>query len=240
MHILCVIIVKEYLPEARRKTAPEFGGKAVVFFMADSIIFDLDGTMWDSCSAVLIPWDETSRKYGCGPLTIEDMQGIMGMVIKDAGEKLFGKYVGKEKARDIAMECAMRESEYLSKMGGKLYPGLCETLAKLKEQYRLFIVSNCENGYIESFMEAHDTGKYFEDYEHCGRTGLKKDGNIRLIVERNGLKAPVYVGDTETDREASRIAGVKFIYAAYGFGNVTEYDEKIDTFEELPEIMKKM
>ncbi len=208
--------------------------------MADSIIFDLDGTMWDSCEAVLIPWDETSRKYGCGPLTLEDMQGIMGMVIEDAGVKLFGKYVGKEKAKKIAMECAMRESEYLRRMGGKIYPKLCETLAELKKSYRLFIVSNCENGYIESFMEAHDTAKYFEDYEHCGRTGLRKDGNIKLIKERNGLKDAVYVGDTQTDRDASKEAGVRFIYAAYGFGQVDGYDAKIDSFEELPEVVKNM
>jgi len=208
--------------------------------MVDSIIFDLDGTMWDSCDAVLIPWDETSRKYGCGALTKEDMQGIMGMVIKDAGVKLFAEYVGEEKAKDIAMECARNEAQYLRKMGGKLYPKLCETLSELKRKYRLFIVSNCENGYIESFMEAHGTEEYFEDYEHCGRTGLKKDGNIKLVVERNNLKNPVYVGDTQTDRDAAKAAGVRFIYAAYGFGKVDGFDAKIDSFDALPSVIEKL
>ncbi|MCD8048766.1 MAG: HAD family hydrolase [Clostridia bacterium] len=208
--------------------------------MVDGIIFDLDGTMWDSCDAVLIAWDETSRKYGCGALTKKDMQGIMGMVIKDAGVKLFGKYVGEEKAKEIAAECAEREIAYLEKMGGKLYPKLCETLSELKKKYPLFIVSNCENGYIEAFMKYHDTAKFFDDYEHCGRTGLTKDGNIKLLTKRNNLKSPVYVGDTQTDRDAANAAGAAFIYAAYGFGTVDSFDAEIETFADLPNALETL
>jgi len=54
-----------------------------------------------------------------------------------------------------------------------------------------------------------------------------------LIIQRNNLINPVYVGDTEGDLKASRYAGIPFIYARYGFGNVKEFDYVIDSFEEL-------
>ena len=61
---------------------------------------------------------------------------------------------------------------------------------------------------------------YFTDWECSGRTGLPKGENIRLVVERNHLQAPVYVGDTRLDYEAAQQAGVPFIHAAYGFGTI--------------------
>lgn len=208
--------------------------------MIDSIIFDLDGTMWDSCESVLHVWSNISQKYGFRPLTIEDIQGLMGLTIEDAGKKLFKDTFGEEKGIEIAKECAACENEYLEKQGGKLYPRLLETLAELKKKYRLFIVSNCECGYIEAFMKVHGTAEYFEDYEHCGNTGLLKDGNIRLIIERNKLKNPVYVGDTQTDKNASALAGIPFIYASYGFGEVDGFDAKAESFSDLPDVVKSM
>jgi hypothetical protein len=40
----------------------------------------------------------------------------------------------------------------LGERGGLLYPGVREGLAQLKEKYPLFIVSNCQSGYIETFI----------------------------------------------------------------------------------------
>ena len=67
------------------------------------------------------------------------------------------------------------------------------------------------DGYIETFFKTFDTAKYFEDYEFFGRTGMKKAQNIRLICDRNGLKAPVYVGDTVWDAEACEAAGADIL-----------------------------
>ena len=52
-------------------------------------------------------------------------------------------------------EMCSYENEYLSIHGGTLYPGLEDTLKELKKNYRLFIVSNCQSGYIEAFLHAH-------------------------------------------------------------------------------------
>ena len=75
--------------------------------------------------------------------------------------------------------------------------------------------------------------KYFTDYECPGRTGLSKGENNKLIIERNNLKNPVYVGDTEGDAESAKAAGIPFVFAKYGFGNVKEYQYAINKFEDL-------
>lgn len=74
------------------------------------------------------------------------------------------------------------------------------------------------------------------DYEIPSRTGLTKGENIKLIMERNNLSKPVYIGDTEGDLKASRYAGIPFVFAKYGFGNVTEYDYVIEKFDNLLEL----
>ncbi|MNC77179.1 Phosphoglycolate phosphatase [compost metagenome] len=47
------------------------------------------------------------------------------------------------------------------------------------------------------------------------------------------MQSPVYLGDTEGDYAAAQKAGIPFIYARYGFGDVKGYDKAIDSFAEL-------
>lgn len=117
--------------------------------------------------------------------------------------------------------------------GGNIYHNAEDVLNVLSKKYKLYIVSNCQDGYIESFYEFHNVEKYFLDYENPGRTGLSKGENINLVIERNNLSNPIYVGDTEGDLNASRYAGIPFVYAKYGFGKVSEYDEVIERFDDL-------
>ena len=108
-----------------------------------------------------------------------------------------------------------------------------QVLKELAGRFPLYIVSNCQKGYIESFLDGNGTRHLFQDWECPGVTGLSKGENISLIIGRNGLRRPAYVGDTQGDADGARQAGIPFIYAAYGFGSVDGYDEKIDSIGDL-------
>lgn len=95
------------------------------------------------------------------------------------------------------------------------------------------IVSNCQSGYIELFLRKTGLEPYITDTECYGDTGKNKDENIRLVVERNSLKHPVYVGDTQGDCDAAAKAGVPFVFASYGFGQADHADAVIASFDEL-------
>jgi phosphoglycolate phosphatase len=204
--------------------------------MIDGIIFDLDGTLWDSTPEVAIAYSKVVKeKYPeiTDTITAEKLKGLFGLPLDVIGVKLFLS-VSEELAKKAIVECCDYENIYLAEHGARLYEGLEETLKELTKKYKLYIVSNCQDGYIQCFFKANPhLEQYFEDFECHGRTGLPKADNIRLIAERNGLKAPIYVGDTLGDAKASKEAGVPFVYAHYGFGDVKEYDYVIDSFPEL-------
>jgi len=200
----------------------------------DSIIFDLDGTLWDSTESIIDSWNDTISHYDevKNKLSLDDMRSIMGLVIKDVALKFF-PYLEEEKRLEIVEECCINECAHLEKHGAILYDNLENILKVLNQKYQLFIVSNCQSGYIESFFESHRLEKYFVDYESAGRTGLTKGENIKLVMQRNNLVNSIYVGDTLGDQEAAKVAGIPFIYAKYGFGEVSDNEYTINTFDEI-------
>ncbi|WP_421379461.1 HAD family hydrolase [Bacillus salacetis] len=200
----------------------------------DSIIFDLDGTLWNSIDTVLVAWNSILKDHPKieRELTKKDFGSTMGLQIQEIGRMLFPS-LNEEEQKQLLKECCTLETEHLERKGGALYDNIEHVLETLSKKYKLYIVSNCQDGYIEAFYKFHKLEKYFIDYENPGRTGLSKGENIKLVMERNNLSSPVYVGDTEGDRQAAKHAGIPFVYARYGFGQVEDFDFAISRFDEL-------
>ncbi|GAA0361448.1 HAD family hydrolase [Bacillus horti] len=204
----------------------------------DSIIFDLDGTLWDSTDMVLEAWnhilqsDHSNQKS----ITKEEFQSVVGMQVQEIGKRLFPN-MDETELNQFLEKCNQSECDVLTSQGGVLYDRLESVLKALSKKYKLFIVSNCQAGYIEAFYAFHQLEKYFVDYENPGRTGLSKGENIKLVIERNNLQAAIYVGDTEGDQKAAEFAGIPFVYARYGFGQASRYDFVIDRLDQLVDIL---
>ena len=207
----------------------------------DSIIFDLDGTLWDSTVTSSKIWTKIVGKYRevTDEITADKLKKLFGKPLSQIGEELFTS-VDRKRAIELINECCEKQNPFIAKEGGILYADLEDTLEVLSKKYKLCIVSNCEAGYIESFFEAHNLGKYFVDYECPGRTRLYKADNIKLVVERNQLLHPIYVGDTLGDAMASKAAGLPFVCARYGFGSVTDYDYVIDSLKDLQTLVQNI
>ncbi len=203
----------------------------------DSVIFDLDGTLWDSVRSVVQLWNNALIDVGIEPtMNYDELSKCMGLTMEQILEKVL-PFATPEQRDRVRERCINTENEYLSENGGILYDGVEETLAQLKGTHRLYIVSNCQNGYIQAFFKAHGLEKYFYGYECAGRTGKPKGENIRLVVQREGLERPVFVGDTIFDFRAATEAGVPFIFASYGFGDVPEAEMKAEKFRDIPELV---
>ncbi len=209
--------------------------------MKKGIIFDLDGTLWDSRIGVAESWNEALAAmdgvdYRVDPDTFS---AVMGKTMDEIAFTIFDKEP-KDRALEIMQACIDNENVYLRKNGGILYPELEETLDALHKDYFLAVVSNCQVGYIEAFLEYHKLGKYFDDTENYGNTGFDKDVNIKLVVERNNLDKAVYVGDIMGDYNSTMKAGYPFIHAAYGFGEVPEGTPYINAINELPKVVAEV
>ena len=220
------------------------------YFMQDKkgIIFDMDGTVWDSSENVARAWTVKVHEAGYTDKTVtrEDIQSVMGKPMDVIADTLF-TYTEKGPERDnLRYSCENYENEYLRQNGGILYDSVLETWAKLKENgYHIYIVSNCQAGYIESFLSFYNIAygtpeDLVEDIECYGNNLLQKDENIKLLAERNGLTSACYVGDIQSDYDATVKAGFPFIHAKYGFGTINAEVPYINAFGDLIKVVPEV
>ena len=209
--------------------------------MKKGIIFDMDGTLWDSSENVAVSWTEKVRElgYDLPDITKQDLMSVMGLTMDRIADILFGSLPAEERM-ELLDSCCDNEQKYLLKHGGVLYPDLEKTLIRLKKKYHLYIVSNCQSGYIETFLEHYGFGKHFDDIECYGNNLKGKGDNIALIVSRNGLDKAWYVGDIQGDYDSTMEAGIDFIHSAYGFGTIDHPVPELERFSDLPELMKEL
>lgn len=203
----------------------------------DSIIFDVDGTLWDTTPIVADAWNKAidylfpMEKH----VTSDILKGQFGKTMDVIAGNLFPK-LSKNDQDKLMARCCVDEQEDLEKNNKDLtYPDLLCTIKTLFEKVPLYIVSNCQAGYIELVIEKTGIKPYIKDFECYGNNGKNKDENIKLLISRNNLKKPVYVGDTQGDYEACQKAQVPFIWASYGFGKPCDdnYLYKIDGLKDL-------
>ena len=208
----------------------------------------MDGTVWDSSENVAKSWTVKVHEAGFTDKTVtrEDIQRNMGKPMDAIADDLF-TYTEKGPERDaLRFACENYESEYLRQNGGILYEGVLDTRAELKENgYHIYIVSNCQAGYIEAFLEYFDIPygtpeDLVEDIECYGNNFLQKDENIKLLAERNGLTEACYVGDIQSDYNATVKAGFPFIHARYGFGTIDAEVPYINSFDELTKVVPEV
>lgn len=197
----------------------------------DSIIFDLDGTLWTACRASAIGWTNGLKSLGVDrTVTTEEIESVTGKPFKGCLEAVLSDV-------DMPIETLVEvlnehEIQAVKDVGGEIYEGVLDLIPELGKTHKLFIVSNCQEWYLNLFFEKSGLKGSFSDWDCHGRLKRSKADNIIDVVKRNNLRKPVYVGDTVIDQEASKNAGVDFIHARYGFGDIGA-PKSIDSFKEL-------
>lgn len=205
----------------------------------DSLILDIDGTIWDTTGIVAKGWNLAIEKTfpEVPRVTPDILKCQFGKTMKEIAENLFPDLNADEK-EILKHQCNVEEKKLIEKLEDDIsFPNVRKTIPVLARNFKIFIVSNCQNGYIHITMEKNGIKDFITDWECHGNTGKTKGENIKDIVQRNGLKYPVYVGDTQSDYEACKVAGVPFVWAAYGFGKPESYDYKIDDFANIVKIL---
>lgn len=208
----------------------------------DGIILDIDGTLWNTTGVVAKAWNKAIADCGfdSDQVNASGLQKEFGKPMNVIADDLWPALSQEQK--DLLMkQCCVREQEALKENHEDIsYPAVRDTIKALAQKFRLYIVSNCQSGYIELTMEKNKIADFISDHECYGDTGMGKADNLRLLVQRNAIKAPVYVGDTQGDADACREAGVKFVWACYGFGSVQEFTAKVDRFDQLLDLFQNL
>ena len=204
----------------------------------ESLIFDIDGTLWDSRAIIAEGYNEVLIQAGYPELCVdaEDLKKLFGKTMTEIADIMLTT-VPVEKRYEIMDRCMeVGDGKLLDNPCDIGYPGVLETLEELSHRYRLFIVSNSQCGYPETTMDKLHIGHLMEGHMCFGDTGTDKGTTIRILMEKHGIQSAVYIGDTQGDYEASCKAGIPFAWATFGFGVPEGYDYKVDSFQELAEI----
>ncbi len=201
----------------------------------ESLIFDIDGTLWDSRALVAEGYNIQLKAEGLDHLCTdaETLRPLFGKVMTEIGDALFASVPQPE--RYALMErCMATENKYLEENPCHIgFPKVKETLETLVKKHRLFIVSNSQCGYPELCIEKLGLSHLFEGHLCFGDTGTCKGETIRRLMEKYGITSACYIGDTQGDLDATDMAGLPFVFCKFGFGQVTHYWKAIDAFEDL-------
>ena len=199
----------------------------------DSLIFDMDGTLWDAVDTYAHSWNVVFQDLGIDKtINRHILAPMVGWEGKKVIETLMPEF-DHQKRLDIYATVNDRRHLLIGDMGGILYDGVAENLPKLAQEYKLFILSNCAKGIIRQFINWSGIDEYVTDEIAYGTNFMPKHHNIKQLIDKHGLQNPVYVGDTAGDGEQTRLAGIPFVFVSYGFGTTDDYDLKFDDFTSL-------
>ncbi len=200
----------------------------------DSIIFDLDGTLWNTLTACTNGWNDGLKSLGIPQsITTNDLKKVVGNPWNICAEILFPDLIKKH--TNLFKILDSFEQKAIKSKGGIFYEGMIDAITKLSKNYRLFLISNCQEWYLNRFFKQSQIQKSFQDYDCFGISQKSKSEMIKNIIAKHSLKRPVYIGDTTGDQNAAKLAEIDFVHAAWGYGEVENKCLSFNSFADLTE-----
>lgn len=202
----------------------------------ESIIFDIDGTLWDSRALIAEGYNIQLRKEGLHRLqtNADVLLRLFGKTMSEIADNLFPEFPPQQRYA-LMDRCIASEDAYLKEQPCDTiaYPDIRPTMEALARNHRLFIVSNGQKGYPQLAAQKLGVAHLITGYLSYGDTGTAKGETIRTLMKAHGITSAVYVGDTQGDYEATVDAGIDFIWADYGFGKPEACHGTIHCFKDL-------
>lgn len=212
-----------------------------------NVFFDIDGTIWNTTDVVAKGWqravDETG--YSKVKITGDLLKKEFGLPMNIIADHVFTDLDDEKKKAELLELCCKYEHEELVNCKKDLsYEGIVEEIDKLfdKGGYQMFVVSNCQKGYIELMLDKLGIRYCFNDFLCFGDTGRPKGETMRALINRWMIYGDesVYIGDTAGDKEAAEFNDARFIYASYGFGNLEGEEYSVSSPSEIYDLIESI
>ena len=214
--------------------------------MTNHIIFDMDGTLFSSEDMIVPTYERGILSFNernpDQPQTIpgqDELISLLGYPINHIYSALFPD-LSAEKRKEIRALILARLLEAIRNREGKLYPGVEKTLHSLYQRsHRLYIASNGQSQYLETILKTYDLTNLFHPIITLNYQDIQDKGDILLSYEKLyqfDSSTAIMVGDRDSDWDASRKLGCRFIACHYGHGHTDETDQadiKLGSFAEL-------
>ena len=180
------------------------------------VIFDADGTLFDSAPGILASIRHTMETLGLPEISEAQMRTHLGPPVDLAYHRSFG-------LEGEALQEAVRTHKAFNTRYGvtmcQTYPGIPGLLEKLHDAGVLTAVASLKpSETLARLIELQNV--HFDSVHGYSGNGESKADLIRMCLDDLGVPASeaVMVGDTEPDRIGAEDAGVYFIPVSYGYG----------------------
>lgn len=205
----------------------------------DALIFDLDGTLWDSNESCVGGWNGVLEKLNYKDrITVSGMNKITGKPVSECIDILLPGI--KQQYENITELITNSEKEAIEKSGAFIYPDVKEKIIELSNCFKIFIVSNCQESYLLKFIDYSGLGPVLSGWDCYGSSGTEKHLMISKIKEISNIEKAVYIGDTDFDKESAELSGSDFIQLTYGFAAPIKNVTNFSSFNALYQHLIKM
>lgn len=204
------------------------------------LIFDLDGTLWETLDTTLEASNEIARENPeVKEITMEIVIKGMGLSSKENAFN-YMPYLEEEKGIYYLKLISERNFELIKEKGAHIYDGVYDVIKSLSKKYKLGIVTNNYDEYAKVFLEKSNLGEYFTDYMGAASYSITKGEAIKRMVSKYHENSNYYIGDIKKDMEAACEAGIDFIHSKYGFQSDINCDYYINDIKELEYLLNKI
>lgn len=188
--------------------------------MLQTVIFDLDGTLWQTGDSYLYAYHKLCAHYGVRQTVSDDtILACLGVKLEHFLPKLFPMVTDQ-------MELAYRAMGYsieyiLLHPEGCCYEGVSQMLQQLSRDYEVYIVSNCLDRYVETFLTLSGTRDFVSAF-YTIESGSKLEHIARIAANAQGKV--LLVGDSDDDYDSiPDHEKILFCYASYGYKPCNHY-----------------
>ena len=221
-----------------------------------ALVFDLDGTLIDSAPDLQAALNRVLVGIGRRPLDLAEVTRMIGDGVPKLVERAMAATGGLpdgETLDDLAKWVSRFADEYKGHGADQtyVYPGVAETLAKLKaDGFAIGVCTNKPHAAAGEVLEGLGLMPFVDCY--CGGDAIPEaqrkpqPGHARAVLDALGAEASegVMVGDLLNDILCGQGAGMPVVFCTYGYATAVPDgpapDAVIDHFEELPAALLRL
>lgn len=192
------------------------------------LLFDLDGTITDSCEGIYKSFAYALDCYGIHVDSLESLRPVVGPPLKESFMTMFG--LDEKKADDAVAKYRERYTE-TGIYENRVYDGAEQMLSKLKNAgYKIALATSKPEFFARRILEYFHLDGYF-DYI----TGATFDGKIKekedvilhilSVLDIKDRKTALMIGDRKHDLIGAQKLGLDAMGVLYGYGSREELGE---------------